>query len=112
MTMKAPVGPPICTRLPEKTEISRPATIACTALFGLDAGGDGKGDGERQGDDADDQAGHYVLESWRGVSPSRMTVTSFGVNSALIGCLREPGRWVGPSGLLVGLSGRHGRGAL
>ncbi len=28
--MKAPVGPPICTRLPPKMEISSPATIAVT----------------------------------------------------------------------------------
>jgi len=27
-TTNAPVGPPICTRLPPKTEIRKPATIA------------------------------------------------------------------------------------
>ena len=28
MTMNAPVGPPICTRLPPSSEIRKPATIA------------------------------------------------------------------------------------
>ena len=28
--MKAPVGPPICTRLPPSSEIRKPATIAVT----------------------------------------------------------------------------------
>ena len=28
MTANAPVGPPICTRLPPKTEIQKPATTA------------------------------------------------------------------------------------
>jgi hypothetical protein len=29
--MKAPVGPPICTRLPPKAEIRKPATMAVTS---------------------------------------------------------------------------------
>ena len=28
MTMKAPAGPPICTRLPPSSETSKPATMA------------------------------------------------------------------------------------
>lgn len=30
-TMKAPVGPPICTRLPPRAEIRKPATTAVTS---------------------------------------------------------------------------------
>lgn len=34
--MKAPVGPPICTLLPPKREITRPATIAVIIPFSGD----------------------------------------------------------------------------
>ena len=37
MTMKAPVGPPICTRLPPSAEIRKPAT---TAVNSPTAGGE------------------------------------------------------------------------
>ena len=34
--MKAPVGPPICTLLPPKTEMTRPATMAVMIPFSGD----------------------------------------------------------------------------
>ena len=37
MTMKSPVGPPICTRLPPRAEMRKPAT---TAVYRPIAGGD------------------------------------------------------------------------
>ncbi len=33
MTTNAPVGPPICTRLPPRNEIRKPATTAVTRPF-------------------------------------------------------------------------------
>ena len=55
MTTKAPVGPPICTRLPPSAEMRKPGDDGgVEPLLGLHAGGDGEGDGERQRDDADD----------------------------------------------------------
>ena len=66
ITMKAPVGPPICTRLPLRSEMRNPATMAVySPCSGVHARGDGKGDGKRQGDDADDDARGQVLEEYR-----------------------------------------------
>ena len=36
MTMNAPVGPPICTLLPPKSEMARPATMAVMMPFSGD----------------------------------------------------------------------------
>ena len=61
MTMNAPVGPPICTRLPPSSRDEEAGDDrGVETLLGLDARRDAEGDRQRQRDDADDDAGGGV----------------------------------------------------
>ena len=63
MTTKAPVGPPIWTRLPPRNEIRKPGDgRGHEARLGRHARGDREGDRERDGDDPDDDPGLEVGE--------------------------------------------------
>ena len=72
-TMKAPVGPEICTRVPPRSEVDEPGDDRrVEALLGLGAGGDRERHRERQRDDADDDAGDDVPPDFAPAEQARL----------------------------------------